>query len=482
MLSTLLRGEPLEAAETAWAMAEIMAGEASPAQLAAFAVLLRAKGETPAEHTGLVEAMLAAGQPVQVAGPLLDVVGTGGDRANTVNLSTMSALVAAGAGARVAKHGNRAASSSAAARPTCWRRSAWRSGCPGPAWPAASRRPGSASASRRCSTPGLRHASVPRREIGVPTAFNFLGPLANPARPAHLAVGCSDVRMAPIMAAVLAGRGDTALVFRGEDGLDELTTTTTSRVWVVRAGEVDEQRLDPADLGVPAVEREALRGGDAAYNAKVVRALLAGERGPVRDAVLLNAGAALAAYDGLREPLVDAVADGMQRAGEAIDSGAAADVLDRWVRVSQAAGRLLTPDRPPARRPARPVAGRGRARRGGRHRRRGRACGARAGRRARRRSSRRASWGRRSGWCRRRRAGAGRAGRPSGAAGPDDHQAGLVRPERLDVVDAVQPGHPADRDLGHLRRACRPRSARAAARAAPGRRRWPPRASRPSPH
>jgi anthranilate phosphoribosyltransferase len=141
--------------------------------------------------------------------------------------------------------------------------------------------------------------------------------------------------MAPIMAAVLAGRGDTALVFRGDDGLDELTTTTTSRVWLVRDGGVVEERLDPAELGVPAVEREALRGGDAAYNAKVVRALLAGERGPVRDAVLLNAGAALAAYDGLRGPLPDAVSSGMQRAGAAIDSGAAADVLDRWVRVSQ---------------------------------------------------------------------------------------------------------------------------------------------------
>ena len=336
VLGTLLRGEPLEAAETAWAMAEIMAGEASPAQLAAFAVLLRAKGETPGEHTGLVEAMLAVGERVQVAGPLLDVVGTGGDRANTVNLSTMSALVAAGAGARVAKHGNRAASSSAGAADVLEALGV-AIGLPGPGVARCVEEAGIGFCFAPVFHPGLRHASVPRREIGVPTAFNFLGPLANPARPAYLAVGCSDVRMAPIMAAVLAGRGDTALVFRGEDGLDELTTTTTSRVWVVRAGEVDEQRLDPADLGVPAVEREALRGGDAAYNAKVARALLAGERGPVRDAVLLNAGAALAVYDGLRERLVDAVAGGMQRAGEAIDSGAAADVLDRWVRVSQSA-------------------------------------------------------------------------------------------------------------------------------------------------
>jgi anthranilate phosphoribosyltransferase len=334
VLGTLLRGEPLGAADTAWAMAEIMAGEASPAQLAAFAVLLRAKGETPAEHSGLVEAMLAAGERVQVGGPLLDVVGTGGDRANTVNLSTMAALVAAGAGARVAKHGNRAASSSAGAADVLEALGVV-IGLPGPGVARCVEEAGIGFCFAPVFHPGLRHASAPRREIGVPTAFNFLGPLANPARPAHLAVGCSDVRMAPIMAAVLAARGDTALVFRGEDGLDELTTTTASRVWLVRGGQVAEQRLDPAELGLPAVEREALRGGDAAYNAKVVRAVLAGERGPVRDAVLLNAGAALAAYDGLGGSLLDVVGDGMHRAAEAIDSGAAADVLDRWVRVSR---------------------------------------------------------------------------------------------------------------------------------------------------
>jgi anthranilate phosphoribosyltransferase len=338
VLSTLLAGESLAAADTAWAMGEIMAGEATPAQLAAFAVLLRAKGETVAEHSGLVDAMLAMAATVPVGGPLLDVVGTGGDRANTVNLSTMAALVAAGAGARVAKHGNRAASSSAGAADVL------------EALGVAISLPGRGVA--RCVDeagigfcfapvfhPGMRHAGVPRREIGVPTIFNFLGPLTNPARPASLAVGCSDARMAPIMAAVLARRGETALVFRGDDGLDELTTTTTSRVWVVRSGGVLEQRLDPAALGVPVAPREALRGGDAAHNAEVARALLAGERGPVRDAVLLNAGAALAVYDGLAESLPAAVSAGMQRAAAAIDSGAAADVLDRWVAVSQAAAK-----------------------------------------------------------------------------------------------------------------------------------------------
>jgi anthranilate phosphoribosyltransferase len=336
VLGALLGGTSLDAEDTAWAMGEMMAGQATPAQLASFAVLLRAKGETVAEHAGLVTAMLANAERVQVAGPLLDVVGTGGDRANTVNLSTMSALVAAGAGARVAKHGNRAASSSAGAADVL------------EALGVAIALPADGVA--RCVDeagigfcfapvfhPGMRHASVPRREIGVPTVFNFLGPLTNPARPTSLAVGCSDARMAPIMAAVLAERGDRAVVFRGDDGLDELTTTTTSRVWVVREGDVREERLDPAALGVPVADRDALRGGDAAYNAKVARSLLAGERGPVRDAVLLNAGAALAAYDGLAGSLPDGVAAGMERAAAAIDSGAAADVLDRWVAVSRSA-------------------------------------------------------------------------------------------------------------------------------------------------
>ncbi len=342
LLGRLVGGESLEAADTSWAMGEIMAGEATPAQLAAFAVLLRAKGETPAEFGGLVSAMLGRAVPAEVAGPTLDVVGTGGDRANTVNLSTMSALVAAGAGARVAKHGNRAASSACGSADLIEALGVVVD-LPGPGVARCVDEAGIGFCFARVYHPGMRHAGGPRRELGVPTLFNFLGPLTNPARPGALAVGCADARMAPVMAAVLAGRGDSALVFRGDDGLDELTTTTTSRVWVVRAGEVTEQRLDPAGLGVAPADPEALRGGDAAYNAKVARALLAGERGPVRDAVLLNTGAALAAYDrlagydGTGASLAAAVADGMRRAAASIDSGAAADVLDRWVTVSRAA-------------------------------------------------------------------------------------------------------------------------------------------------
>jgi anthranilate phosphoribosyltransferase len=340
LLAALLQGEELGADDAAWAMAEIMSGEATPTQVAAFAVLLRAKGETPGELGGLAAAMLASAGRIDVPRPSLDVVGTGGDRAHTVNISTMSALVAAAAGARVVKHGNRAASSATGAADLL------------EALGVAIDLPGHAVA--RCVEeagigfcfapvfhPGMRHAAVPRREMGVPTAFNFLGPLTNPARPAALAVGCADPRMAPVMAEVLAGRGVAALVFRGDDGLDELTTTTTSRVWVVRGGSVTEASVDPTALGLPPADKAALRGADPAHNARVAVALLAGERGPVRDAVLLNTAAALAAYEGLPGSLDDALRAGLQRAADAVDSGAAADVLDRWRTVSQQAKRDL---------------------------------------------------------------------------------------------------------------------------------------------
>ena len=192
--------------------------------------------------------MLANAAPVAVPGPALDVVGTGGDRAHTVNISTMSALVAAGAGARVVKHGNRAASSACGAADLLEALGV-AIDLPGPGVARCVDEAGIGFCFAPVFHPGMRHAAVPRRELGVPTAFNFLGPLTNPARPRSAAVGCADVRMAPVMAAVLAARGDTALVFRGDDGLDELTTTTTSRVWAVRDGEVHAAALDPAALG-----------------------------------------------------------------------------------------------------------------------------------------------------------------------------------------------------------------------------------------
>jgi anthranilate phosphoribosyltransferase len=182
--------------------------------------------------------------------------------------------------------------------------------------------------------PALRHAAVPRRELGIATTFNILGPLANPVKPAAQAIGCADARMAPVMAGVLARRGVDAWVFRGDDGLDELTTTTTSQVWLVHDGIVTPSVVDPAALGIPRARPEDLRGGDVHHNADVVRRTLAGEAGPVRDAVLVNAAAALAVYDTPALSVEDSLPGALERATAAVDSGAAGALLDRWVAAS----------------------------------------------------------------------------------------------------------------------------------------------------
>jgi anthranilate phosphoribosyltransferase len=334
LLTALMRGQELTADATAWAMDEIMAGEATPAQLAAFAVLLRAKGETPQELSGLVRTMLARATPVAIDRPAVDVVGTGGDRAQTVNISTMAALVTAGAGRTVVKHGNRAASSACGTADVLEKL-----GVVIDLQAAGVQHTVAEVGIGFCFAPvfhaGMRHAGAPRRELGVPTTFNFLGPLTNPARPHAAAIGCADVGMAPVMAQVLADRGDTALVFHGDDGLDELTTSTTSRVWLVSSGEIRSDVLDPAALGIAAAGPDALRGADAEFNAAVVRQLLAGETGPVRDAVLLNAAATIAAFDGEVASAQGAIEYGLPIAIDAIDSGAAGRLLDSWIASSQ---------------------------------------------------------------------------------------------------------------------------------------------------
>jgi anthranilate phosphoribosyltransferase len=337
VLNTLMAGDALGADDTAWAMGEIMAGEANPAQLAAFAVLLRAKGETPGELGGLVHTMRERAPIVAVTGRAVDVVGTGADRANTVNISTMAALVVAGTGRQVVKHGNRAATS-ACGTADVLEELGVAIDLPADAVAACVAEVGIGFCFAPVFHPGTRHSGPVRRELGVPTAFNFLGPLTNPARVSASAVGCADRRMAPVMAAVLAERGDTALVFRGDDGLDELTTTTTSAVWVAAGGTVAETVVDPKVFGIAPVPPEALRGGDRVQNAAAVRALLAGEPGPVREAVLLNAAAAIAAFDGettlTAASLPDLLAAGLKAAAESIDSGGAAGLLERWVAAS----------------------------------------------------------------------------------------------------------------------------------------------------
>lgn len=334
LITALLGGVTLSASDTEWAMNEIMSGAATDAQIAGFAIALRAKGESVSEVTGLAQGMLDNAVRVSVSGPTLDIVGTGGDRAHTVNVSTMAAIVAAASGARVVKHGNRAASSSCGTADVLERL-----GVVLDLSPELTTRVAEEAGVTFCFAPlfhpSLRFAAKPRRELAVPTVFNFLGPLTNPARPSSSAVGVFDERMCEVIAGVFARRGSSSLVFRGDDGLDELTTTTTSTVWVVGGGQARQEKLDPLDLGIARSRPEDLRGGDAEFNAQVVRDLLAGRRGPVRDAVLLNAGAALAAVEGVDGSLLEAVRAGYERAAAAVDSGAAERTLERWVETSQ---------------------------------------------------------------------------------------------------------------------------------------------------
>jgi anthranilate phosphoribosyltransferase len=340
LTSAVLRGEELAGDDTAWAMGEIMAGNATPVQIAGFAIALRAKGETPAELAGLVEAMLASATlvelPEKTRTDAVDVVGTGGDRANTVNISTMAAIVTAASGITVVKHGNRSASSTTGTADLLEH-----FGIPLDLGPEGVARTVGDAGIGFCFAarfhPGMRHASVPRRELGVPTFFNVLGPLTNPARPTAAMVGCFDLRMAPVMAAVFARRGDSALVVRGEDGLDEFTTSAATRVWKASNGTVEELVIDSVELGLPRSEPADLRGGDVAFNAEVAHRTFAGDKGPVRDAVVLNVAAAIAAHAGFPGDLRDTLRAGIARAQETIDSGAATAQLARWVRAAQAA-------------------------------------------------------------------------------------------------------------------------------------------------
>jgi anthranilate phosphoribosyltransferase len=334
LLSALLAGESLTREDTAWVMREVMNGDATPSQTAGFVIALRAKGETADEVSGFVETMLDFSAPVSLPVRVVDTCGTGGDRAHTVNISTMAALVVAGAGAPVAKHGNRAASSACGSADVLEALGV-RVDLPPAAIAPCLAEAGIAFCFAPVFHPAMRHTAVPRRDLGVPTVFNVLGPLTNPTRPAAQAVGVSDVRLAPVMAGVLAARGAEALVFRGDDGLDELTTTGTSTVWTVSGGSVTSASFDPASLGVARASLADLRGGDAALNAGVVRDLLAGKPGAVRDAVLLNASAALAAYRAQPGVLEERLGDGLAAATAALDDGSAAAVLDRWVEVSQ---------------------------------------------------------------------------------------------------------------------------------------------------
>ncbi|MGG5257657.1 anthranilate phosphoribosyltransferase [Phycicoccus avicenniae] len=339
LLTALLRGEDLSTRSARWAMDQVMSGEASPVQLAGFLVALRAKGESVEELRGLADVMLEHSNRIEVPGPSTDIVGTGGDRMHSVNISTMASVVVASTGLRVVKHGNRAASSSSGSADVLEALGVDLSLAPAQVAEVAGRA-GITFCFAAAFHPSMRHAAVARSGLGVGTVFNALGPLTNPGQPTYAAVGVADARLAPLIAGVFAGRGRAAAVFRGDDGLDELTLATTSTVWWVRDGEVTELSVGPGDVGLATAPVEALRGGDPAFNADVARRLFAGEGGPVRDAVVLNAGMALAVAAGLggeptRDALVAALAEGVHRAQEALDTGAAAGLLERWVATTR---------------------------------------------------------------------------------------------------------------------------------------------------
>jgi anthranilate phosphoribosyltransferase len=330
IFSKVAAHEALSTEEAAEAMRQVMAGEATPAQIGGLLIGLRTKGLTAEELDGFATTMLGFATPVEAPDEVVDTCGTGGDRSGTFNISTISAIVAAGAGVRVAKHGNRAASSNCGSADLLEALgvridldAAGVSRCLADA--------GIAFMFAPVFHPAMAHAGPVRRELRVPTVFNFLGPLTNPARPSAQVVGVSDPVMLPLMADVLARRGTTAMLFRGHDGLDELTTTGPSTVFDVADGDMTERTLDPSELGFALARPEDLHGGTATESAALARAILGGETGPRRDVVLLNAGAALAVAGA-----ASSHAEGIEAASSSIDRGEAAATLARWIAVSNA--------------------------------------------------------------------------------------------------------------------------------------------------
>lgn len=353
VLGVLADGGDLTADDTTWVIDEIFSDNATAAQIAAFGVAMKIKGPTPAELGGMAAGMLGRAALVRVDGDAVDIVGTGGDRSGSVNISTMSSVVVAAAGVPVVKHGNRAATSKAGGADVLEAL-----GVRLALGPDAVARCVREVGVGFCFAPlfhsGLRFAGPARKEIGIPTVFNVLGPLTNPAQPRAGLVGCAFPDLLPVIAGVFAERGASALVVRGDDGLDEITTSDTTTAWVVSGGARRAAAIDPVRVGIARVPLDALRGGDAAANAAVAREVFAGAAGPVRDAVLLNSAAAIVAYDlsvgadataalaaavaaddpALGDALHAALGAGIERAAAAVDGGKAAELLERWAALT----------------------------------------------------------------------------------------------------------------------------------------------------
>ena len=336
ILTSLVEGWELSDEGLRWAMTEILSGSATPAQSAALMVALRAKGEDVRDIAAFVDVMMEQATPIQLSNDAVDVVGTGGDRKNTVNISTMSGIVAAASGARVIKHGNRAASSKCGTADVLEALGVVLELDP-------------AKQQEVLDTVGLaflfapmyhasmRFAAGPRKELGIPTVFNLLGPLSNPAKPQAQAMGVAHEPIARLIAEVMAERGTRGMVFYGHGGLDELTTADTSRVFLINHGREREYLLDPLDLGIPRCDLEELVGGDPEVNARVLRETLGGKNGPVRDIVLLNAAAALLSFEGpdVDRDVTEQLEPLLARAAAVIDDGSALRRLDDWVALTR---------------------------------------------------------------------------------------------------------------------------------------------------
>ncbi|MBB3661200.1 anthranilate phosphoribosyltransferase [Prauserella sediminis] len=333
ILGRLIDRADLSEEETAWAMDQIMTDAATPSQIGGFAVGLRAKGETPAEISGMASAMLAHARTLDIDYTAVDIVGTGGDRAGSVNISTMSSLVVAATGAPVVKHGSRAASSKSGAADVLETMGVAITMSPEDVLRCVSE-VGIGFCFAPAFHPALKYAGATRRELGVPTTFNMLGPLSNPAQPSASLIGCAYRDKTRVLAEVYAHRGHDVLLVRGDDGLDEITTTTTTTAWIITGGTIRETTIDPQALGIPLATEADLKGGTPEINARAVHELVSGKTGPVRDAVLLNAAGALTAYHGFSGDLAADLSAHLERAAEALDSSATADLLQRWIAFS----------------------------------------------------------------------------------------------------------------------------------------------------
>ena len=336
LVSRLVARRDLSSGETAWVMRQVIRGDAPPVRLAAVLIGLRVKGETAAEIEGFVDALMRAATPISVPGPILDIAGTGGDGTNAVNISTMAAIVVAATGATVVKHGGRAASATSAGSADVVERLGVPLDLQAEDLASVAVEAGITFLFAPQVHPGMRHAGPVRRELGVPTVFNLLGPLINPADPTHRLVGVADAGLLPVLVEVLRRRGASGMVVRGDDGLDKISTATTSQVWTVHEGLARHEVIDPSALGIARPAAGALRGADADTNARVVHEVLAGRSGPVRDAVLLNAAAALAVATPSDATVADRLRPALGQCAEAIDTGVAADTLTRWIAAARA--------------------------------------------------------------------------------------------------------------------------------------------------